>query len=165
MVRLFFAALFSFVLCAAHVTHAAEDTTKAEPSEAALAFVGQFSDNQLSGMLSRVGARTETMMMLGQVNGRLTEQIFNAEIDAAIDRHGDAWRRNMALAWTPLLTDDEMLSLAADAQLSPHTEKYASLRTDAGRAMQDLSGDLFRQILQEVVSNTFATVKAAADTE
>ncbi|MEM9063469.1 MAG: hypothetical protein AAGD13_23660 [Pseudomonadota bacterium] len=143
----------------------AADETRVQPSDAAIAFAGQFSDDQLSGMLSRIGARTETMMMLGQVNGRLTEQVFNAEIDAAVERHGDTWQRNMALAWTPLLTDEEMLSLAADAQLSPHAEKYAGLRNDAGRTMQSLSGELFQQILQEVVANTFRTVKAAAETE
>lgn len=137
----------------------------AKPSNAAMAFAGQFSKDQLSGMLSRIGARTETMMMLGQLNGRLTEQVFNAEIDAAVARHGNAWQRNMARAWMPLLSEDEMLSLVTDAQASPYADKYTGLRNDAGRNMQELSKDLFKQILQEVVSNTFTTVKAAADAE
>lgn len=132
-------------------------------SPAAISFAGQFSDDHLSGMLSRIGARTETMMMLGQLNGRLTEQVFNAEIDAAVARHGDAWRLNMARAWTSLMSDEELASLVADGAASPHADKYLAQRNTAGDTMQALSQDLFAEILREVLGNTLTTVRTIAD--
>lgn len=135
---------------------------EADPSPAAMEFVGQFSDDHLSGMLSRIGARTETMMMLGQVNGGLAEEVFNTEIDAAVERHGDEWQRNMALSWMPLMTDEELASLTAEGADSPYADEYVAKRADAGQNMQTRSRELFEEILGEVVANTFTTMQAAA---
>lgn len=125
-----------------------------EPSDTAMAFAGLFSDVQLSGMLSRVGAATPTMLALGQAGGRLTQTVFDAEIDKAVEKYGDQWQRNMALAWAGLLTDEELASLMTDASESPYRDQYLGLRPEAGERMKASSGDLFREILQEVIDNT-----------
>ena len=85
---------------------------------------------------------------------------FDAEIDAAVARHGDEWARNLALAWDPLLTDDEMGSLVEQGAASPHAERYAAARDEAAAAMAALSQDLFRDILAEVIGNTVRTLGA-----
>lgn len=129
-----------------------------QPSEAALAFVEEFSDDHLSGMLSRIGGQSEAMRTLSQIDGRLLAATFDAEIDAAVARHGDEWARNLALAWSPLLTESEMASLVDRGAASPHADTYREAREAASARMADLSRDLFAQILQEVVAATLAAL-------
>ena len=134
----------------------AEAIVKAEtePSEAAMTFVGGFSDLHLQGMLQRIGARQPTLVAASTLDGGLLAAIFEAEVAKAVKVHGPAWQRNMALAWTPLLSDAEMSSLATSGAQSPHLDKYLGLRSKAGQAMQASSGDLFKSILAEVVQST-----------
>ena len=143
----------------------ADEAPATEPSEQALAFVGQFSDNHLSGMLSAVGARQPTMVAASQLNGQLVAVVFDTEIDKAVAARGPEWQRNMAVAWTGLMTDEELASLMADGADSPHAEKYAGLRNTAGQQMQALSADLFREILGEVIANTMEELGADAPSQ
>ncbi|MEM7190964.1 MAG: hypothetical protein AAF439_15240 [Pseudomonadota bacterium] len=137
--------------------------TAEEPSEAAMAFAGTFSNDQLSGMLSRIGARQPTLISLSQLHGSLLATVFDLHIDKAVAEHGAAWQRNMALAWTPLLTDEEMVSLVAEGATSPYSEKYLGLRAEAGQAMQGLSQDLFRDVLAKVIQNTVDELSVPAE--
>ena len=126
----------------------------AEPSEAAMNFVLGFSDTHLTGMLQRIGAQQPILVAASQVNAELLVAVFEAEIAQAVKVYGPDWQRNLALSWTPLLTDDELHSLATQGASSPHTDKYLELRGEAGKTMQSLSEDLFKQILSEVVDKT-----------
>ena len=150
------AALFALPL-----TAGAGDAPEA-PSEAAMTFAAGFSDNQLAGMLSRIGARQPPLMALGQMDGATLATVFDAEIARAVKKHSGAWQTNMALAWAPLMTDEELASLASSGAESPHVDKYLELRGQAGARMQELSGDLFKQILQEVIGNTLNELGAPA---
>jgi hypothetical protein len=145
------AAILSAILVSAPVA-----TGEADPSPEAMTFVAGFSDDHLSGMLSRIGGRSSTMVALSQVDGALAAAVFDVEIDRAVVKYGPAWQRNLALSWTPLLTSGELSSLTIAGAQSPHTEKYLSLRGAAGQTMQQLSQDLFHEVLTEVVRNTVA---------
>ena len=136
-----------------------------EPSEAAMTFAAGFAQDQLSGMLSRIGARQPQMMALGQMDGSTLAAVFDAEIARAVEKHGAAWQRNMAIAWTPLMTEDELNSLTAEGADSPHVDKYLGLRDQAGQNMQTLSGDLFREILEEVMQNTINELAPVESTQ
>ena len=125
-----------------------------EPSDAALTFVAGFSDQHLAGMLSRLGARSPALAAFAQVNGTLTEATFDGHVSAAVKEHGPAWRRNLALAWTPLLSEEELTSLTNAGAQSPFADKYLDLRDEAGQSMQSLSEDLFREILTDVLADT-----------
>lgn len=132
------------------------------PSEAAMSFVGQFSDDHLSGMLSRIGATQPPMVAASQLNGALVAVVFDAEIDKAVAQYGPDWQRAMALSWTGLMTDEQFTSLTAEGADSPHTEAYLGLRAEAGQQMQQNAGQLFRKILGEVVENTVSELGADA---
>ena len=136
-----------------------------EPSQAAMTFAAGFSQDQLSGMLSRIGARQPQMMALGQMDGSTLAAVFDVEIARAVEKHGTAWQRNMAIAWTPLLSEDELTSLTVEGAESPHVDKYLGLRDQAGQNMQALSGDLFRAILQEVMQNTINQLAPSESTQ
>ncbi len=129
-----------------------------EPSDAAMAFVDEFADDHLSGMLSRIGGQSEALRTLSQIDARLLAAAFDAEIDAAVERHGDAWARNLAMAWSPFLTDAQMASLAEEGAASPYADSYVENRGAAAARMAELSQDLFERILQEVVAATLTVL-------
>ena len=132
------------------------------PSEAAIAFVGQFSDDHLSGMLSRVGGSQPAMVAASQLNGALVAAVFDAEIDKAVTAHGSDWQRAMAKSWTGLMTDEQFASLVEQGADSPHAETYVGLRGKAGANMQQNAGELFRTILAQVIENTMKELGAEA---
>ncbi|MEO1491881.1 MAG: hypothetical protein AAFV19_06985 [Pseudomonadota bacterium] len=136
----------------------ANEASSTEPSPAAMNFVAGFSDDHLAGMLSRFGGRDPRLALLAQVNGQAVALTLDAAIADAVRDNSAAWQRNMALAWTPLMSDDELTSLANAGAQSPHVDKYLELRGDAGQSMQILSQDLFRTILEDVLETTIAVL-------
>lgn len=119
-----------------------------------MTFVLGFSDTHLTGMLQRIGSQQPVLVAASQVNSQLLVAVFESEIAQALKVYGPEWQRNLALSWTPLLTEDELHSLATQGAGSPYTDKYLELRSEAGKTMQSLSQDLFKQILSEVVDKT-----------
>lgn len=126
------------------------------PSDAAVHFAAGFSDEHLAGLLGNIGGRSELMAALFERHGEPVAVAFNAEIGEAVIKYRAAWKHNLALAWTPLLTDEELLSLSFTGAASPHLDKYLSLRTAAGETMQRLSSALLDEILAEVIQQTAA---------
>ena len=133
--------------------HASADEQQ-EPSDAALSFVGQFSDDHLSGMLSRLGGRSKVFIGLAQAHGEIVGKVLDLAVEDAVRRHGPKWQQNMATAWMPLLNDSEFDSLRTEGAQSPHTEKYLELRSVAGKSMQASSQEFFQTILSEVIAQT-----------
>lgn len=138
----------------------ADDTKK--PSAAALRFAGGFSDQHLEGMLQRIGARQPVMVAASRLHGELLAAVFDAEIAKAVKKYGATWKRNMAIAWSGLLGDDVLASLADGPAKSPYLPKYLENRGAAGKAMGKLSGALLRKILGEVIKGTLAALSEPA---
>ena len=163
VLRTLFAGALALVLTAPLPAQSAD--IPQEPSDAAVTFAAGFSADQLSGMLSRIGARQPQMMALGQMDGSTLAAVFDAEIARAVQKYSDQWQQNMARAWTPLMTEDELTSLTAEGAQSPHVDKYLKLREEAGQNMQAISGDLFKQILKEVMQNTINALAPSETTQ
>ena len=151
------AALIAAILATAPAA-AQTGAAPADPGPEAVAFAQQFSDNHLSGMLSRIGMQNAALRALAEFDSRAVATVFDAQIDAAVRQYGGQWAHNMALAWEPLLSDAEMSSLVEKGAGSPHTDKYLARREAAAARMAELSSELFGQILQEVVIATVATL-------
>lgn len=157
MIRLAMLALMALMLVSGPVP--ADDT--AEPSSAALTFVAAFADDHLSGMLSRFGGRDPRLAAMAQIDGRVVAATLDAAIAEAVREHSAMWQRNLALSWTPLMSDEEFSSLTIAGAQSPHVDKYLELRETAGQSMQTLSQDLFREILGEVLDATLSALSEA----
>ena len=139
---------------AAPAETASQPSRPAQPSAAALAFAEELAGPHLSGMLARIAAGTQVMRALGELDGPAVATVLTAQIDAAVRRHRDDWARELAVAWSPLLSDAEMRSLAAEGQDSPHADSYSANRDAAAARMAELSQGLFQSILGEVVART-----------
>ena len=144
------------MMLAVSPVHASETDT---PSEAAMTFVGQFSDNHLSGMLSRLGGRSKVFIGLVQAHGQIVDRVLELAVADAVRAYGAEWQTNMAAAWDPLLSEEELTSLTTAGAQSPHTDKYLELRGQAGEAMQTSSQDLFEKIMAEVMGDVQAALK------
>ncbi len=145
-------ALLAAVLLGAPVAGADETM----PSPEAMAFAGQFSDAHLGTMLSRIGSRDPRLVAASQIDGQLLAIVLDAQIAEAVETHGDAWQRNMALVWSELLDDDQLASLTAEGAESPHAAAYGENSAEAGQRMQARSGEMFQEILGDVLEQTLA---------
>ncbi|MEL6478137.1 MAG: hypothetical protein AAFR17_12495 [Pseudomonadota bacterium] len=147
--------LFAFWVTA---TPASADQAPAAPSQAALTFVAGFSDAHLANMLSRFGQRSPVLASFAQVDAQLTANTLDAAIGEAVAQHGPVWQRNLASAWMPLLSEEELVSLTNSGAQSPHIDKYLDLRNEAGVAMQASSQELFAEILRNVIDRSVASL-------
>ncbi|HSF94148.1 MAG TPA: hypothetical protein VLA52_03910 [Thermohalobaculum sp.] len=148
-------------LLAALLTAAPAAADESAPAPEAVTFVAGFADDLFAGMLARYGMQAPQLAALAEVHGdEAVAPIFQSEIVRAVREHGPVWRHNLALAWTPLLTAEELRSLTLSGSASPHLEKYMGLRADAGSAMQALSGDLLQTALRDAVEGTVARFPA-----
>ncbi len=134
--------------------------SEANPGPAALTFAAGFADDHLAGMLARFGGQAPEMTVLADAHGEAVAAVFQSEIVKAVVKYGREWRRNMALAWTPLMTEDELASLTLAGAQSPHVEKYLALREAAGETMRQLSAGLLQAALREVIDNTASRLGA-----
>ena len=159
MHKLFLSASLSVMLAFSGVQ---ADAVKA-PSEAAMTFVGQFSDDHLSGMLSRRGGQSTVFIGLVQAHGQIVDRVLELAISDAVRKYGPEWQTNMAAAWDPLMSEAELSSLTTAGAQSPHIEKYLELRAQAGQAMQGNSQELFKQIMVEVMGEVQAALKVGKE--
>jgi hypothetical protein len=148
---------FSMLIATQNAASAAEQA----PSAAAIRFVVGFSDEHLADLLVNVAGRSEIVAALYQRHGEAVADAFNTAVGSAVLKHRAAWQHNLSLAWTPLLTDDELNSLTLTGAESPHLDKYLSLRTTAGETMQRLSGALLDEAVAEVVQQVVAEFPAS----
>lgn len=162
MIKFVASALLACALSTAHLH--ADEAPATEPSAAAVTFVAAFSDDHLSGMLSRFGGRDPRLAAFAQIDGRVVAGTLDAAIAKAVRTNSAAWQRNMALSWIPLMSDEELTSLTNAGAQSPHVDKYLELRGEAGQSMQVLSEDLFRDILSGVLETTIAALNDASST-
>jgi len=153
-------AILALMLC---VLLASPQAKAADPDPApeAVTFVAGFADDLFAGMLVQFGMQAPELAARAEVHGdEAVAKVFQAEIVRAVDKYGADWRRNLALAWTPLLTGEELESLATLGSQSPYLDKYMGLRSTAGETMRELSAELLQTALDEVVQNTAAQVAA-----
>lgn len=147
-------AMVAALLCALLAAPPAQ-AAQADPAPEAVAFVAGFADEIFAGMLVQFGMQAPELAEKAEIHGdEAVAKVFQAEITQAVGKYGAEWRRNLALAWTPLMTGEELESLATLGSQSPYLDKYMGLRGTAGGAMQELSAELLQTALEEVVRNT-----------
>jgi hypothetical protein len=152
--------MLAALLCALLAAPSAK-AAEGDPAPEAVAFVAGFADDLFAGMLAQFGMQAPELAALAEVHGHeRVAKFFQAEIVRAVGKYGAIWRRNLALAWTPLLTAAELESLTTIGSQSPYLDKYMGLRVTAGGAMQELSSELLQTALREVVENTVARIAA-----
>jgi len=69
----------------------------------------------LSGMIYQFAKITTTYRGIeAKLGPQKADELLRAEIAVSVPKHQGEWNRNLALAWAPLMTSDELDSLASE---------------------------------------------------
>ena len=81
--------------------------------------------------------------------------MLKEELSITVPKYQDEWNRNLAQAYSGLLTSEEFESLAVLKQQSPYMQKFLAARVKAGTAMQAKSKDLLIKVVSEALNSSF----------
>ncbi len=113
----------------------------------------------LEAMSYKVAKVSQTHLgVASKVGPQKADQWLREELIATVPKYQDRWDRNLAQAWAPLLTAEELESVATKKRGSPHFAKFMSLRNQAGAAMQAKSQALLATVVAEALKGELAKV-------
>jgi hypothetical protein len=94
-------------------------------------------------------------IMVSSIGKEKTMQILIDETKAITPKYQEQWDINMAKAWAPHLTDEEMVSIKLEKQKSPYARKFMAQQDKVGPVIQSLSKDLLISTTSEIIANSF----------
>jgi hypothetical protein len=129
----------------------------AQTEESALKMVRELRLGQnLGGMSYKLSKVTTTYQgIAAKVGPQKADEMLLVELAITVPRYQDQWDRNLAKAWTPLMTSSEFDSVAAEKQKSPYAAKFLSLQNQAGAAMKADSEKLLVTVMAEALNRAF----------
>lgn len=116
--------------------------------------------NNLPVIAMQVGKSTQTYrlieMQLGQVQAN---QVLREEVNAALPRYQTQWDRNLGKSYAEAFSSQELNSLIAEKDKSPHYNKLRASQAAVGESMQKRSMEMMNALVTEAL--TKATKRAA----
>ena len=110
----------------------------------------------LAGMTYQFAKVTTTYRGIEATLGvQKADALLRAEIAVAVPKHQEQWNKNLAQAWQPLVTPEEIDSIITQKQQSPYANKFMSLQDKAGATMKANSEPLLKTVLTEVLTGVF----------
>lgn len=127
-------------------------------SDAALQMVRSLQlGANLTAMTVRLAPRTQTWQAaVANVGAKKADELLRAEIAVVVPKYQQQWDMNLAAAWAPLMTSDELRSMAQLKQSSPYAQKFGRLQNEAGASMRLASEPLLAKVLGEIMNGVFA---------
>lgn len=127
----------------------------------ALKFVrGRGLNQNLAQLIMRTALETPTIQNLASMHGGTP--VFKAlqkGTAAAVEKYDATWTKNLAKSYAAHFTKDELLSLLADKEASPHNEKFEQKKPDVGNSMRDLSITLLSEATSDAVTHVLESFK------
>lgn len=107
-------------------------------------------------MCLQTAVMTQTYaIMVSSIGKEKTMQILINETKAITPKYQEQWDKNMAKAWAPYLSDEEMISIKLEKQKSPYATKFMAQQDKVGPVMQSLSKDLLTSTTSEIITSSF----------
>jgi hypothetical protein len=100
-------------------------------------------------------------IMIQSVGPDRTRALVMEELDKAKPKYQDQWNRNLASAYAPLFSTEELQSITQNQRQSPYSKKFLSMQNEVGAAMQTKSKGLLVDYVTEAVTNAFRRVVPA----
>lgn len=104
---------------------------------------------QFRAMLKAIAERTQTVAMAKQRDGSAAERNLSEAVDAAIERHGAEWERNVAIGWSALNADE--LEQVCAALNEGDQSTYMRFAERIGTRVQSLNEPLLNRAGAEVL--------------
>lgn len=129
----------------------------AQTDESALKMVKSLRIGEnLMSMSYQAALLTTTQQGIAKSLGvKRANEVLKEELSITVPKYQDEWNRNLAQAYSGLLTPEEFESLAVLKQQSPYMQKFLAARVKAGTAMQAKSKDLLIKVVSEALNSSF----------
>jgi hypothetical protein len=105
--------------------------------------------DQFRSMLKAIAERTQTVAMAKQRDGSRTEQKLSEAVDAAVERHGAEWERNVISGWSALTYAE--LEQVCTALKERDQSTYMRFAQRVGPRVQSLNEPLLNRAGAEVL--------------
>jgi hypothetical protein len=110
----------------------------------------------LEGMTYQFAKVTTTYRGIeARLGPQQADTLLRAEIAVVAPKHQEQWNKNLAQAWQPLMTPEEIDSIITQKQQSPYASKFMSLQDKAGTTMKANSEPWLKTVLAEVLTGVF----------
>lgn len=137
-------------------------STNSDQTATSLKFIQGMGINANFGQMLRFSAaHMQTYRNIVCVLGSSgAQQLVDQELRPVIAKYQPQWDKNLAAAWNPLLSQEEMNSLLELKRQSPYASKYQAAGAQAGKVMMFSSEDLLKGALGEAMISAWNKVSA-----
>ena len=132
----------------------------ADPEAAALDMVKRLhlGDNMKTIGL-QAALRSQTYLIItksvGPEKGR---SVVSEELERVAPKYQGQWDKNLASAYAPLFSAEELQSIAEKQRQSPHFSKFMAKQNEVGAAMQSKSTELLKSYIADAMTSAFRRV-------
>lgn len=107
----------------------------------------------------QAASRSQTYAIITKTVGpEKGRAVVTEELEKAAPKYQGQWDQNLASAYAPLFTAEELQSIAEKQRQSPHIKKFMAKQNEVGTAMQSKSTELLKQYVTEAITNAFRRV-------
>jgi hypothetical protein len=135
----------------------------ADPELAALDMVKRLRlGENMKDIGLQAASRTQTYLIITKTVGpEKARAVVTEELGKAAPKYQGQWDRNLASAYAPLFSAEELQSIAEKQRQSPYINKFMSKQNEVGTAMQAKSTELLKSYLTEAMTAAFRQVAPA----
>ena len=129
----------------------------AQSEESALKMVKALNLGDNLGRMSYQMSKVTTTYqgIAAKVGPQKADEMLRAELATSVPKYQEQWDRNLARAWAPLMSRDEIESIASQRQQSPFSAKFMSLQNQAGASMKIKSEPVLTAVMTEALTRVF----------
>jgi len=110
----------------------------------------------------QAASRTQTYAIITKTVGpEKGRAVLAEELQRTAPKYQGQWDQNLASAYAPLFTAEELQSITQKQRQSPHFSKFMAKQDEVGAAMRSRSVELLKQYVTEVMTNAFRRVAPA----
>lgn len=102
-----------------------------------------------------ISRMTTYQLMAASMGVSKANALIVDEMKTILPKYQDTWDKNLAKAYAPHLSDEEMNSIASLKLQSPFAQKIPQIQDKVGPEMQRLSNDLLVKTTSEIMSAAF----------
>ncbi len=107
----------------------------------------------------QAASRTQTYLIITKsVGPDKARTVVAEELDKTAPKYQSQWDKNLASAYAPLFSAEELQSIAEKQRQSPHINKFMSKQKEVGAAMQAKSTELLKSYVTEAMTGAFRRV-------
>ena len=129
----------------------------ADPEAAALDMVKRLRlGENMKAIGLQAASRSQTYLIITKTVGpEKARAVVTEELEKAAPKYQSQWDKNLASAYAPLFSAEELQSIAEKQRQSPYINKFMAKQNEVGAAMQSKSTELLKNYVAEAMTTAF----------